>query len=271
MTMQDRLQYNILYSCTGEAKRGHEPFVQEHALAYIISGEMRLHTDRGVMVGAKGTLGLIRRNQLVKAVKTPAADGPFMAINVLLDQRSLREYSASHGVQATGIYTGEQLVELPLDPFLKGYFDSLWPYFENPGQLTEILARTKTTEVITLLLRDPSLKNLLFDFNEPYKIDLEAYMNRNFMYNVPLSQLAHLTGRSLSTFKRDFVKIFNMPPERWLLKKRLQQAHYLITQKNQRPSEIYIDVGFENLSHFSDAFKKHFGYPPRELSSRRAD
>jgi len=263
--MQDRLRYNILYSCTGEAKRGHEPFVQEHALGYLISGEMHLHTEHGMQVFTKGSIGIIRRNQLVKAIKKPAPDGPFMAINVLLDQKSLRQYATEHGTQPTGIYTGPSIVELANDVFLKGYFDSLLPYFESPDQLTDTLARTKTTEAIALLLRNPSMYNLLFDFNDPFKIDLEAYMTRNFMHNASMAQFAHLTGRSLSTFKREFARIFNTPPEKWLLKRRLQQAHYLITQQKQRPSDIYMDVGFENLSHFTTAFKKEFGQSASNL------
>ena len=50
---------------------------------------------------------------------------------------------------------------------------------------------------------------MLFDFNEPFKIDLEAYMNMNYTFNVPMEKFAKLTGRSLATFKRDFKKIFN--------------------------------------------------------------
>jgi AraC-like DNA-binding protein len=110
-----------------------------------------------------------------------------------------------------------------------------------------------------LLLRNPVLKNFLFDFSEPHKIDLEAYMNQHFSYNIPLAQFAKLTGRSLSTFKRDFVKIFNSTPQKWLQKRKLEMAHFLISQKNRKPADVYLEVGFENLSHFSTAFKKEFG------------
>jgi len=82
---------------------------------------------------------------------------------------------------------------------------------------------------------------------------------------VPVSQFARLTGRSLASFKRDFQKTFGMAPQRWLLEKRLEQSHYLITEKKQNPSSVYLDVGFENLSHFSFAFKKFFGYNPSSL------
>ena len=140
------------------------------------------------------------------------------------------------------------------------------PYFAQPEKLTPTLEYVKTIEAIELLLRNPELKNFLFDFSEPHKIDLEAYMNRHFSYNIPLAQFAKLTGRSLSTFKRDFVRIFGTTPEKWLQKQRLEQAHFLITQKNKRPSEIYLELGFETLSHFSFAFKKQFGITPTELS-----
>jgi AraC-like DNA-binding protein len=169
--------------------------------------------------------------------------------------------------KANGIYSGEPVVILENDAFIKGYFDSLMPYFGQPEKLTPILEQAKTTEVIALLLRNPALKNFLFDSSEPHKTDLEAYMNRHFSYNVPLAQFAKLTGRSLSTFKRDFVKIFSTTPEKWLQKQRLEQAHFLITQNNKRPSDIYLELGFETLSHFSYTFKKQFGQTPTELQN----
>jgi len=59
-----------------------------------------------------------------------------------------------------------------------------------------------------------------------------------------------MTGRSLSAFKRDFKAIFNETPGRWLIQKRLQEAYFLIDKKNKKASEIYLDLGFEDLSHF---------------------
>jgi AraC-like DNA-binding protein len=171
----------------------------------------------------------------------------------------MKKYSQDYGVTAEGNYTGEPNVLLEYDAFMKGYFDSLMPYFAMPEKLTPILAEAKTTEAIELLLHNPALKNFLFDFSEPHKIDLEGYMNRHFTYNVPLGQFAKLTGRSLSTFKRDFMKIFRTTPEKWLQKQRLNMAHFLISQKHKKPSEVYLEVGFENLSHFSTVFKKEFG------------
>lgn len=258
--MQEVLQqHNILYSCVGEQKRGEEPFVPEHVLGLIIQGSIDVFTENGVENLAKGTLSLVRKNQLIKAVKKPDAEKPFMGIYIFLDTNLLKNYSMEHNIRGSGIYVGEPNVMLQFDPFMKGYFDSLMPYFDQPERLTETLAKVKTIEAIELLLRNPTLKNFLFDFSEPHKIDLEAYMNRYFSYNVPMVQFAKLTGRSISSFKRDFRKVFNTTPEKWLQNRRLEMAFFLISQRKKRPSEVYLEVGFENLSHFSTAFKNKFG------------
>ena len=264
--MKDRTQYNILYSCTGEPKRGHKPFVAEHALTWVLSGEMRFHVNDGdILAFPKGSICFVQKNQLVRVVKIPDAGKPFVSVNIFFRNDILQLYSAVNGIKATGVYTGASIFHVPSDAFVKGFSDSLLPYFEQPEQMTEALAGIKTNEALELLLRNPVMKNILFDFNEPFKIDLKAFMNKNFSYNVPLGQFAGLTGRSLSTFRRDFIKIFDLPPEKWLQKRRLEQAHYLIGQRGRRPSEVYTEVGFENFSHFSTSFKKFFGYNPSSI------
>jgi len=267
MPKEDQLHHNILYSCSVRQKRGHEQFVQEHSLGYILAGEVHFFTNEGMKVYKQGMIGLIRRNQLAKTIKIPPdGGGEFRAINILFDQPSLKDYSTDNNIPAHKAYHGPQMIELSPDPFIKSYFDSLMPYFDHPAQLSKALSQLKTKEAIELLLRhDPKIKDLLFDFSMPHKIDLEAFMNKNFSYNVPLTHFARLTGRSLATFKRDFQRIFPQPPEKWLHKKRLEQAHYLIREKMLSPIDVYLEVGFENLSHFSASFKKNFGYNPSSI------
>ncbi len=267
--MQNSIRHNIqLYSCAGEAETEHDPFVYEHSLSFITSGSAEIFTSEGAISYPAGTLSLIRRNQLLKVTKKPDGEKPFASVSVFLDQETLKKYSLEYDVKANGIYTGSPNVVLEVDPFLRGFFDSLMPYFAQPEKLTPVLEQLKTTEAIELLLRNPELKNFLFDFSEPHKLDLEAYMNRHFSYNVPIAQFAKLTGRSLSTFKRDFVKTFSATPQKWLQQQRLEKAFFLLSEKHQRPSDVYLEAGFENLSHFSYAFKNYFGQTPTQLKEQ---
>lgn len=261
---------SILYSCFDTRQRSYEQFVAEHVLVHIIAGESHFQTPEGPHILKPGDIGLVRRHQLAKSSKVPPAEGgPFKSIVIILTQELLRDYSVLHHAAATGPYLGKGAQQLPPDPFLKAYFVSLLPYLGQPDRLTPALSALKTHEAVELLLRlDPSLNNFLFDFSEPHKIDLAGYMQQHFMYNVPLAQFARLTGRSLATFKRDFQRAFNTAPQKWLHEKRLTQAHFLIAQEHIAPALVCLEVGFENLSHFSTSFKHQFGYTTSSLVQR---
>ena len=83
---------NLLFSCFCEKQRGHEQFVPEHSLGYIISGDVHLQTNEGLRVLNQGSIGIIRRNHLVKSVKVPPPGGEFKSINIFLGQDFLRRY-----------------------------------------------------------------------------------------------------------------------------------------------------------------------------------
>src|ERR1700710_1428250 len=156
---------------------------------------------------------------------------------------------------------------IPPDEFLEGYFQSIVPYARRTSAtLTEEMGILKIKEGVKLLLHVlPGLRSFLFDFAEPHKIDLEKFMLSNYQFNVPVEKFAQLTGRSLAGFKRDFQKTFGASPRQWLQDKRLIEARYQIEKKSKKPSAIYLDLGFESLSHFSNSFKQKFGMAPTEL------
>lgn len=55
-----------------------------------------------------------------------------------------------------------------------------------------------------------------------------------------------------------------MPPIKWFQEKRLEHAAFLLKNKSKRPSDIYIDIGYESQSNFSAAFKTKFGVTPKQ-------
>ena len=265
------LQHNILYARGHQKMQSSEHYFPDHALGIMLSGESHYFSNEGTFVMKEGTICLMRRNDLFKKLKKTGPKGePPSLISIFLDQKSLHQYATENNILKQSPYKGTPMIDLTGNVFLKGFFDSLLPYIDNPKKLTAKIAELKTCEAIELLLQTGDVfKMFLFDFQEPHKIDLETYMNHNYKYNIPLSSFAKLTGRSLSSFKRDFTKIFETTPERWLQQKRLEHAHYLISKKNLRPSEVYLEVGFENLSHFSFAFRKLFGLTPTGLTEKK--
>lgn len=254
----------LFYSCYSALSRVQEQFVHEDALTFILEGSLDFFLGTRHLVYHRGDMLMVKRNQLAKATEMPPEGGYFQSVSMHLSQDLLRKFSMEQGLQASGPYRGEGIVLLKQDAFSRSFADSLAPYISaDSGTLDPSLAQLKVTEALLLILRlNPSIKDLLFDFSEPGKIDLEEFMNQHFTFNVEMKQFAYLTGRSLATFKRDFEKIFHTSPGRWLQQKRLAQAYYLIREKGEKPSDVYLEVGFEDLSHFSFAFKKEFGMAP---------
>ena len=76
-----------------------------------------------------------------------------------------------------------------------------------------------------------------------------------------MNEIASYTGRSLATFKRDFAKVSDFTPQKWIIKRRLEAAHDLI-KSGKKVTKACFDVGFKNLSHFSKIYKDAYGFAP---------
>jgi AraC-like DNA-binding protein len=232
-----------------------------------VSGQFDLETSSQKISMKSGGMLLIGKNQLGEITKTPMpGEGYYETIVISLQEDLLRKIALEERIEIKQKYTGPPNILIPRNDFLHGYFQSVIPYVRNPAEkLTDDMGMLKVKEAVKLVLHAmPELSGFLFDFSEPYKIDLKKFMLSNFHFNVPVEKFAQLTGRSLAGFKRDFKNTFEMSPRQWLQEKRLVEARHLIEKKNKKPSAIYLDLGFESLSHFSHSFKKKFGKAPSE-------
>ena len=257
----------IQYSCYFSRSSKGEQFVPEHTLVYIISGSLVIADTSHTLSFNSDDIYFCRRNNLVKYTKCPPETGEYKSISIYFDQQTLRNISLEYRFKVDEYTVAPAFQQIP-SPAIGNYMRSLLAYetiLTNKG--ADDLLFVKQKEAILLLLKlFPAFKNILFDFSEPGKIDLEAFMEKNYHFNVQLKRYAYLTGRSLTTFKRDFEKIYHTTPSRWLLQRRLQEARFLIEKKKQKPSDIYLELGFEDLSHFSFIFKKHFGINPSHIN-----
>ena len=94
-------------------------------------------------------------------------------------------------------------------------------------------------------------------------------MEDNFCFNLALDKYAALCNRSLSTFKRDFEKIYNSKPGKWLLEKRLNHAMQLLRNQHKTINEVAFECGFESVSHFSRSFKARFDLTPSSFGKEK--
>ena len=234
-------------------------------LVWFISGETKIVQSDARYIFKAGDIFLIPRNKPATIINYPKDGLPHKAVVMLLTVEILREFYKNVKVEKqTSSISG--IRSFGNHPLLQSCLASLIPYFDVEGSFPENLASLKIREALSILrIIDPELDSVLSNFEDPHKVELIRFMEKNYMFNMPLERFSYLTGRSLTSFKRDFKKAFNISPQKWLIQKRLELAHYRLMEKQMKPVDVCYETGFENLSHFSYAFKKHFGYPPTRV------
>lgn len=254
----------IKLSCYEDHFFKSEIVFDQHMLVWFISGETKIVQSEATHRFKTGDIFLIPRNQPATIINYPKDGLPHKTVVMLLTTQVLRGFYSKIEVK-TKITAVPKIRSFSNHPLLESCLASLIPYFEIQEPFPENLASLKITEAISILRAiDPEVDGVLANFDDPHKVDLIHFMEKNYMFNMPMEKFGYLTGRSLTTFKRDFKKAFNTTPQKWLTQKRLELAHYQIAERKVKPIDACYETGFENLSHFSFAFKKQFGYAPTE-------
>lgn len=238
-----------------------------HVLVYMYSGELEINEWKAVTQLHKGDCAFIRKDFGVQLTKQAYKGEQFKAIFLMFTTKFLRDFYSKlnkNGLPKEVKRSNVSLYKLPSNrPDIVSLFESMTPYFDSGIQPTEELLNLKMAEGVYVLLHtDKSLYASLFDFADPWKIDILEFLEKNYMNNLTLEEIANYTGRSLATFKRDFKKISNLSPQKWIIRRRLEAAHELIRSGEQKVTEVCFDVGFKNLSHFSKAYKEMYGSSP---------
>ena len=271
--MEFQLKYiteDIKLSCYEDKLFKTEVVFEHHMLVWFISGETKIIQAARNYLFKAGDIFLIPRNQLATIINYPKDGLSHKSVVMHLSIDRLRAFYADLNVKPKPFET-RQIRSFNKHPLLESCLASLIPYFDLQEKFPENIAALKITEAVSVLREiDKDIDNVLANFDEPHKIDLPGFMEKNFMFNLPLERFGYLTGRSLTTFKRDFHKIYNVTPQRWLTQKRLDLAYYQLAENKKKPVDVYLETGFENLSHFSFAFKKQFGMTPTELVRQSA-
>ena len=262
---------NVFYSFFYDDLSGCIHRSREYALNYVYSGEMILDNGTEKIHVRKGECVFIPRDHHITMYKKTYMGERYCGIFLMFTRNFLREMYVRLGINKLQSKNRAQkldkdVIKLPTTVELASLFASMTPYFNPSVKPKEKFMELKLQEgLMALLAIDERFVPTMFDFNQPWKIDILEFMEANFMCDLSMEEIAHYTGRSLATFKRDFKRISHLTPEKWLIKKRLEKAYELMKTGNRKVVEVYAEVGFRNPSHFSTAFKKEFGVAPTAI------
>ncbi|HSZ32565.1 MAG TPA: AraC family transcriptional regulator [Puia sp.] len=242
-------------------------YFASNALYYVESGSAVLRSVKEDVRIKKGEIAIIRQHSRLDIQKIKDKTGSdFKSIIFYLFPDFVTEFSkrTKLATDRTTSITAD-IIHLGKQQSLKVFSESLLPLFEN-RQLKPSEIKEKTFAALQYLSKqNKQLLHFLTANSKPIKIDLYEFMIHVEVNNYSVQELAKLTGRSLSAFKRDFYDVFETTPHQWLLHRKIDYAEQVLNRKEMKASDIYFMLGFNELSHFSAAFKKIKGISPSHI------
>ena len=235
-----------------------------------MEGRKTWHTAHGSYELRKGSCMFVRKGA---CIVEQFFDTAFCMILFFLPDEFISDVIKS---KATPIHKPgkkyEPLIAIDNNLSVQAFFQSMISYFDSNRDPDESLLELKFKELILTLADNPANSELLSYFGslvtQPQAVSLKNTMEDNYRFNLKLEEFAQLSNRSLSAFKRDFQKLYNTTPGKWLLEKRLNHAKHLLTNVGKTVSEASYESGFENQFHFSRAFRQYFGVAPASVRQK---
>ncbi len=245
----------------------YDVFFEEHAVIVVLEGDKKFTSPTQEVHVSKGDILFVQRGFYLMSESINEA---YKSLVFFFDEKLLKEFVGLH----PELFTTEEPAAVPEHPILllraddnfEKFIQSVFPYFRSRTKLKNHFLRLKFQELLLHLLElntSGQLTRILYSLYKGEKADLKFLMNSYYLKPLTLNELARLSGRSLSAFKRDFQEEFGASPALWIKNKRLDYADFLLRNSAKNVSEISTEIGYESVSHFIKSYKEQFGLTPK--------
>ena len=256
----------VHYRCPFEVGKT-DNWSEQNFILYILSGKKGYHTPGRSWILNGGEAAFVKKGACI--VEKYFTKEVLCIITFFIPDCYLKSFAQDNDYLVPQNISDETdsdlLFPLDVNEMMAAYVESLIPYFYSDTKPSEALLELKFRELLLNILSNPAnqkLNNYLRRLTLSQVDNLRQIMDANCLYNLKLEDYAKLNNQSLSSFKRHFLTIYKTTPGQWLLNKKLEYAHKLLLTSDRSVTDISFESGFEDSTHFSHAFKKHFGESP---------
>ena len=244
-------------------------FFEENAVIYVLEGDKIFSSTNEEVKVKKGDVLFVKRGFYLMS---ESIDASYRSLVFFFDEKILKEFVSQNldlftELSSNSNIKNEGLFKLESNEAFGKYVESLQPYFKNKTTFLNHFLKLKVQEMLLHLLeldKTKALNQLLFQIYQGQKSDLVYILNSFYLKPLTLKELARISGRSLSVFKREFSATFAMPPGVWIRDKKLEHAAFLLKNNMANVEQIAEEIGFESVSHFIKSFKLKYGVTPKQ-------
>jgi AraC-like DNA-binding protein len=245
-----------------------EVFFEEHAVIVVLEGEKKFSSPTQELHVHKGDILFFQRGCYSM---NESIDNSYRSLVFFVNEKLLKEFVNQHLTLFQTVSTAlptDLILSFSSSPTFTTFINSLLPYFGERTPFLNELLRLKFQELLLHLLEldtTKQLRSILWHIYQGQKTDLDYLVNTYLLKPLSMNELARLSGRSLSAFKRDFEEHFHTSPGQLIRQKRLEHAHFLLRNTDKNVSEVSMEIGYESVSHFIKAYKHQYGFTPKRV------
>lgn len=260
--------YPVIKYCTSHENQQGSKFFDENTLLLVREGTLKVRSGNIEYPIGRNQVAFVRKDIRIYYEATShvhyAVGIEYLVISI--QDELVREFTKLIEVSLLSKTKSSTVTVHTIDSRLSRYIESLHSYLIEPAIMEASLIKIKLLELLfCLTCNHKAILAQLLDLKDHFRSNITTTVEENVMNSLSLHQLAVLSGRSLSSFRRDFLAIYNMPPSQWIRQKRLEKAQELLLNTRMKVTDVCYTIGFENIAHFSRLFKSRFRYSPSEF------
>lgn len=240
-----------------------------NTFSFLMEGYKEVHSDVSSTAISNTEFLLMKAGKCLMTEKLTGTNNSYRSVLFFFSNEAVLRFVKKYSITLSKSVERKTIQSIPFDRYLRSFAESLTDLNNLSSSNRKRLLQVKLEELLLYLidkLGNSFLESLITSVND-YDLHFQEVIENNKLNKLTLSELAFLCNMSLSTFKRTFEKQFYASPSKWFQERRLEYAAVLLKNERKRPSDIYIEIGYESLTNFIQAFKSKYGVTPKQFQS----
>jgi len=195
-------------------------------------------------------------------------EGPPSAFVIFFSDEVITQYLSAKSKVVKPTPKDKNIYKIAPNKLVKNFFSALKTTYRDYKNSSELLD-LKLLELLYLLDVKSENNQLCISLSsiktDNSKRNIKRLVEQHVISDLNVNDFAMLSGRSIATFNRDFKNIYHTTPKKWLIEKRLSYAFELLVNKGWSVTDTATEIGYENISHFIETFKKKYNKTPHQI------
>jgi AraC family transcriptional regulator, exoenzyme S synthesis regulatory protein ExsA len=261
-------RYHTLHNPDDTKKVG---FLTENTFFFVSKGTKIFYFEDHHIKIDKDHPALLKKGIYTMSEYITEEEG-FEALVIFIPDQFMKQFRFNESSIESLHETDRPYAMIQPDELLTSFMTQYMSFFGKSIDHLETILQLKLQELFYLLcskINKDKLMGFIYSVVSDKPVDLEFLIQNHLLQPLTITELAVLSGRSLSAFKRDFQERYRCAPKQWINQKRLAYAQRSLLRTDKNVSEIAYECGFENASHFIKIYKRHYGSTPNSVRAEK--